>query len=171
MPGRRSHTVVLGAQLQVGTMYPSLSHPEKTEVEGLQLMEEVRQSCAQAAPQRPGTAVCHTRLPLLIGVGGIDATNAGPVIAAGADGVAVIRCHPPSFLRQRHCVAGAPSVCFTTGGWGPVNPVRYELTRAITRMQGRPCEGRRGRSKVAGSHLTSARPPPSGRPGFSPRWC
>jgi thiamine-phosphate pyrophosphorylase len=59
--------------LVVGTMFASRSHPGK-EPEGLGLMREIR---------------ARTRLPL-IGIGGITTANAASVMAAGADGVAVI---------------------------------------------------------------------------------
>lgn len=59
--------------LIVGTMFPTRTHPGK-EPEGLELMRAVR---------------ARTTLPL-IGIGGITAENAASVMAAGADGVAVI---------------------------------------------------------------------------------
>jgi thiamine-phosphate pyrophosphorylase len=54
-------------------MFATRSHPGK-EPEGLQLMREIR---------------AKTKLPL-VGIGGITAENAASVMAAGADGVAVI---------------------------------------------------------------------------------
>lgn len=63
-----------GADLLVlGTIYPSRSHPGGP-AGGPALVERVRAA---------------VRLPV-IGIGGIDATNADAVIRAGADGVAVI---------------------------------------------------------------------------------
>ena len=60
--------------LLVGTMFSTDSHPGAAPA-GPGLMREVRDAC---------------RLPL-IGIGGITAANLGEVVAAGADGVAVIR--------------------------------------------------------------------------------
>ncbi|OQR99185.1 thiamine-phosphate pyrophosphorylase [Achlya hypogyna] len=69
--------IELGAfYLQVGTMFPTASHPEKKVVEGPSLIREIRQ-------QFPNTP--------LIGIGGIDETNVAKVLDAGANGVAVIR--------------------------------------------------------------------------------
>ncbi|ETV89148.1 thiamine-phosphate pyrophosphorylase [Aphanomyces astaci] len=62
--------------LQVGTMFPTASHPEKTSVEGPELMRAVRQ------------ALPSTRL---IGIGGITESNCVDVMRAGANGIAVIR--------------------------------------------------------------------------------
>ncbi|EQC38585.1 hypothetical protein SDRG_04288 [Saprolegnia diclina VS20] len=69
--------IKLGASyLQVGTMFPTASHPEKKVVEGPALIHEI-----------------HKRFPNvpLIGIGGIDETNCAEVLAAGASGVSVIR--------------------------------------------------------------------------------
>ena len=51
---------------------------------------KTRRSARRALPQSP--AVLRRRAPALplLGIAGIDASNAGAVIAAGADGVAVI---------------------------------------------------------------------------------
>jgi len=62
--------------VQVGTMFPTSSHPEKTQVEGVDLMRRIRDIV--------GTD------ETLVGIGGINATNAGQVLKAGADAVAVI---------------------------------------------------------------------------------
>lgn len=70
----------LGADyVQLGTMFPTQTHPGKV-------------------PEGPGLATaCRRALdaldvrPLLIGVGGVDATNAAALVEAGCDGVAVIR--------------------------------------------------------------------------------
>ncbi|ETW08763.1 thiamine-phosphate pyrophosphorylase [Aphanomyces invadans] len=67
----------LGASyIQVGTMFPTASHPEKTCVEGPELIRQVRQALPSAT---------------LIGVGGITDANCVDVLQAGASGVAVIR--------------------------------------------------------------------------------
>ncbi|KAK3236001.1 hypothetical protein CYMTET_53838 [Cymbomonas tetramitiformis] len=86
--GRSAHSIEAAVQfcdqvdyLQIGTMFPSQTHPEKTQVEGLELMKLMRAHfSASVGPS-----------PWLIGVGGIEAYNAGEVVHAGADGVAVIR--------------------------------------------------------------------------------
>lgn len=68
--------------LQVGTMFPTGSHPEKgAAVEGPELMAAV-DAALRRAGLRQGLA--------LVGVGGIAEGNAGRVAVAGADGVAVI---------------------------------------------------------------------------------
>lgn len=61
--------------LQVGTMFETQSHPGKLP-EGVALVTEIRNSLNDD----------YT----IIGVGGIDATNAQEVLQSGADGVAVI---------------------------------------------------------------------------------
>lgn len=66
---------------QVGTMFATQSHPGK-EPEGVALLTQVRR--VLKAEGLGGV--------LVIGVGGIDASNCGSVAAAGADGVAAIRC-------------------------------------------------------------------------------
>jgi len=60
--------------LLVGTIYPSLSHPDEPG-NGPQLIRAIR----QALPTAP-----------IIAIGGITAANAGWVMEAGADGIAVI---------------------------------------------------------------------------------
>lgn len=62
-------------------MFETQSHPGK-EPEGVGLLRDVRR-------QLEAEGVGHV---LVIGVGGIDASNCGQVAAAGADGVAAIRC-------------------------------------------------------------------------------
>ncbi|KAH9096754.1 hypothetical protein LEN26_017382 [Aphanomyces euteiches] len=62
--------------MQVGTMFPTASHPEKSKVEGPSLMSEIRHLLPHAQ---------------LVGVGGIDESNCTEVLRAGANGVAVIR--------------------------------------------------------------------------------
>ena len=68
--------------VQIGTMFPTLSHPEKSEFEGPRLISAARSAL---------DAHFNGKQPLLIGVGGIDTSNCADVIRAGADGVAVIR--------------------------------------------------------------------------------
>lgn len=80
--GRSVHSAAGAAQaardgadfVLLGTIFASASHPDHPPG-GLALVRAARAVCA---------------LPL-VGIGGIDATNAAPVLAAGADGVAVIR--------------------------------------------------------------------------------
>lgn len=62
-------------------MFETQSHPGK-EPEGVGLLQDVRQRLEAEGLGRV----------LVIGVGGIDASNCGQVAAAGADGVAAIRC-------------------------------------------------------------------------------
>ncbi|CAM9418391.1 unnamed protein product [Ectocarpus sp. 8 AP-2014] len=72
----------LGADyVQVGTMFATQSHPGKTP-EGVGMLNDVRRQL-----QVEGLDVV-----LVLGVGGIDASNCGDVVAAGGDGVAAIRC-------------------------------------------------------------------------------
>lgn len=60
--------------LIVGTIFASHSHPDRPAA-GTELLRQIKQ--------------CAPSLPIL-GIGGIDATNAGQVMEAGADGIAVI---------------------------------------------------------------------------------
>lgn len=62
-------------------MFETQSHPGK-EPEGVGLLQDVRQRLEAEGLDRV----------LVIGVGGVDASNCGQVAAAGADGVAAIRC-------------------------------------------------------------------------------
>lgn len=62
-------------------MFATQSHPGK-EPEGLDLLNDVRR---QLQVEELGSV-------WVIGVGGIDASNCGEVVAAGGDGVAGIRC-------------------------------------------------------------------------------
>lgn len=62
-------------------MFATRSHPGK-EPDGVLLLREVRQRL-----QVEGLTDT-----LILGVGGIDASNCGSVAESGADGVAVIRC-------------------------------------------------------------------------------
>lgn len=62
-------------------MFPTKSHPGK-EPEGVGMLNDVRRELD--AEGFGGV--------LVIGVGGIDASNAGKVAAAGGDGVAAISC-------------------------------------------------------------------------------
>ena len=70
----------LGADyVQLGTMFATQTHPGKVP-EGPGLATECRRALDELdAP------------PLLVGVGGVDATNAATLVEAGCDGVAVIR--------------------------------------------------------------------------------
>lgn len=72
--------------IQVGTMFPTPSHPEKAswdQIEGPQLLRAIR-----SESERLGDVT----LPPLIGVGGINTVQAvQDVLSAGASGVAVIR--------------------------------------------------------------------------------
>lgn len=80
--GRSVHSAAGAAQaardgadfVLLGTIFTSASHPDHPPG-GPALVRSARAVCA---------------LPL-VGIGGIDATNAAQVLAAGADGVAVIR--------------------------------------------------------------------------------
>lgn len=83
--------------LQVGTMFPTASHPDKLAVEGPQLLPRIRAALAAdeelrtgtSTGTRPGTARTG---PALVAVGGIaTADQVREVMAAGADGIAVIR--------------------------------------------------------------------------------
>ncbi|KAJ8604882.1 hypothetical protein CTAYLR_010412 [Chrysophaeum taylorii] len=67
--------------VQVGTMFPTATHPEKKIVEGPELVAAVLG--AFAARNQPA--------PVLVGVGGIEDGNCAEVVKAGAHGVAVIR--------------------------------------------------------------------------------
>lgn len=62
-------------------MFATQSHPGK-EPEGVELLNEVRRHLHAEGLGRV----------LVIGVGGIDASNCCDVVAAGGDGVATIRC-------------------------------------------------------------------------------
>ena len=78
----------LGADyVQLGTMFATQTHPGKIP-EGPGLATECRRALdeLEAPPLRARSAT-----PLLIGVGGVDATNAATLVEAGCDGVAVIR--------------------------------------------------------------------------------
>jgi thiamine-phosphate pyrophosphorylase len=61
--------------LGIGPVYPTSSKDDASEVRGTAVIEEIRQA--------------GLTLPL-VGIGGITADNASPVIQAGADGVSVI---------------------------------------------------------------------------------
>lgn len=79
--------------LQVGTMFPTASHPEKREVEGPQLLPQIRAALSAAAAAEDGHKGLRTgRGPALVAVGGIATEDqVREVMAAGADGIAVIR--------------------------------------------------------------------------------
>ncbi|WP_458120100.1 thiamine phosphate synthase [Paenibacillus sp. Z6-24] len=68
--------------LGVGPVYPTISKPDAEAVRGTTVIEQLR--------------TAGLDIPV-VGIGGIHASNAAPVIAAGADGVAVISA-----------IAGAP---------------------------------------------------------------
>lgn len=74
--------------VQIGTMFPTQTHPDKLLLEGPTLIQEARDALVE---KKNSGHLPSQRYPLLIGVGGINLTNAGDVIRAGADGVAVIR--------------------------------------------------------------------------------
>jgi thiamine-phosphate pyrophosphorylase len=63
----------------VGGVYATLSKEQKAPPIGPEGLSRIAQTLRRRAPQLP-----------IVGIAGIDAGNAGPVIAAGADGVAVI---------------------------------------------------------------------------------
>jgi thiamine-phosphate pyrophosphorylase len=67
--------------IQVGTMFPTQSHPNKIELEGPALIKLIRRNAL----------LQEIQLPPLIAIGGIDIDNIRFVVEAGADGVAVIR--------------------------------------------------------------------------------
>jgi len=67
--------------VQIGTMFPTRTHPDKEDLEGPQLVKD-----AVAALDDE-----YVRAPLLVGVGGVTVDNCADVVRAGADGVAVIR--------------------------------------------------------------------------------
>lgn len=101
--GRSVHSAAGAAQaaaegadlVLVGTIFASASHPDHSPG-GVELIRAARSACT---------------LPL-IAIGGIDATNAAHALAAGADGVAVIRA-----------ILGAPAIAAAV----------VELTRALGR--------------------------------------
>ena len=79
----------LGADyVQLGTMFATQTHPGKVP-EGPGLATECRRALDEL--EAPPLLVARSATPLLIGVGGVDATNAATLVEAGCDGVAVIR--------------------------------------------------------------------------------
>ena len=92
----------LGADyVQLGTMFATQTHPGKIP-EGPGLATECRRVLDELdAP-----------LPLLIGVGGVDATNAATLVEAGCDGVAVIR----GISDARDPEAAARAICRALAG-------------------------------------------------------
>lgn len=62
-------------------MFATPSHPGK-EPEGVEMLKDVRRQLQAEGFGRV----------LVIGVGGIDASNCGTVVTAGGDGVVAIRC-------------------------------------------------------------------------------
>ncbi|CAM9535947.1 unnamed protein product, partial [Hapterophycus canaliculatus] len=89
----------LGADyVQVGTMFATQSHPGKVP-EGVGMLNDVKRRL-----QAEGFGDV-----LVIGVGGIDASNCGKVVEAGGDGVAAIRCLCSSSdaeVEARHIMRG-----------------------------------------------------------------
>lgn len=74
--------------IQVGTMFSSASHPEKDEMEGPRMIQQVRQKLKESVTSDSNSGSRkHTHI---VGVGGIELDNIAEVIKAGADGVAVI---------------------------------------------------------------------------------
>ena len=70
------HAIAAGADyLGIGPIYPTLTKDDAKAVQGLTFIKELRAS---------GIAIP------LVGIGGITAENAAPIIGAGADGVSVI---------------------------------------------------------------------------------
>jgi len=96
----------LGADyIQLGTMFATQTHPGKVP-EGPGLATECRRALDELeAPPLP---------PLLIGVGGVDATNAATLVEAGCDGVAVIR----GISDARDPEAAARAICRALAGAG-----------------------------------------------------
>ena len=94
----------LGADyVQLGTMFATQTHPGKIP-EGPGLATECRRALDELdAPP-----------PFLIGVGGVDATNAQILIEAGCDGVAVIR----GISDARDPEAAARAICRALAGAG-----------------------------------------------------
>lgn len=81
-------------------MFASGTHPGK-EPEGVSLLSSVRE----------GLEAEGLTDTLVLGVGGIDGDNCGEVAAAGADGVAVIRClcHSSDPAREARRIVSALS--------------------------------------------------------------
>ena len=96
----------LGADyVQLGTMFATQTHPGKIP-EGPGLATECRRALdSLETPPLP---------PLLIGVGGVDATNAATRVEAGCDGVAVIR----GISDARDPEAAARAICRALAGAG-----------------------------------------------------
>ncbi|EDL66506.1 thiamine phosphate synthase [Bacillus sp. SG-1] len=70
------HAIAAGADyLGIGPIYPTLTKEDAKAVQGLTFIQELRES---------GIVIP------LVGIGGITAENAAPIIGAGADGVSVI---------------------------------------------------------------------------------
>ncbi|KAL7560355.1 hypothetical protein ACA910_002767 [Epithemia clementina (nom. ined.)] len=89
----------------VGTCYPTLSHPDKTEMEGPALPGQVVQALQNAAATRRTTTTTNDHeprvatsllaapplLPIVFAIGGIHRDNCAEPVRLGAQGVAVIR--------------------------------------------------------------------------------
>ena len=114
----------LGADyVQLGTMFATQTHPGKIP-EGPGLATECRRALdeLEAAPLL-GVALDELEAPpLLIGVGGVDATNAAKLIEAGCDGVAVIR----GISDARDPEAAARAICraLADAGTGTSKPAQ-----------------------------------------------
>ena len=120
----------LGADyVQLGTMFATQTHPGKVP-EGPGLATECRRALDELdapttkrcrAPRRTrhgqhvdGRGLSRSTPPLLIGVGGVDATNAATLVEAGCDGVAVIR----GISDARDPEAAARAICRALAGAG-----------------------------------------------------
>ena len=123
----------LGADyVQLGTMFATQTHPGKVP-EGPGLATE----CRRALDELEATPLLGVALdeleapPLLIGVGGVDATNAAKLIEAGCDGVAVIR----GISDARDPEAAARAICRALAGAGTRISKAAQNTRAETTAQ------------------------------------
>ena len=123
----------LGADyVQLGTMFATQTHPGKIP-EGPGLATE----CRRALDELEATPLLGVALdeleapPLLIGVGGVDATNAAKLIEAGCDGVAVIR----GISDARDPEAAARAICRALAGAGTRISKAAQNTRAETTAQ------------------------------------
>ena len=123
----------LGADyVQLGTMFATQTHPGKVP-EGPGLATECRRALDELeAPPLLGVALDELDAPpLLIGVGGVDATNAATLIEAGCDGVAVIR----GISDARDPEAAARAICRALAGAGTRISKAAQNTRAETTAQ------------------------------------
>lgn len=92
----------------VGTCYPTLSHPEKIDVEGPELPGQVRAAIQRCIDQRETRN--RIQPPAVLAVGGIDTKNCHEPVQLGAQGVAVIRSilyssNPAEYAKElRRCM-------------------------------------------------------------------